>query len=272
MEGPMPHIKVNGVSIYYQEQGAGPETIVFAHGLFWSGQLYDNQVAELKNKYRCITFDFRGQGQSEVTRSGYDMDTLYQDAIALIEALNCAPCHFAGLSMGGFVGMRIAFRNPELLRSLILMETSADTEPDENLIKYRLLNFIARWLGLNILTGQIMPVMFGRKFLNDPARKVLKEQLRQKIAANDRKGITRAMKGVIERKGVFEEIKQIKTPALIIAGDQDIATVPAKSERIHSQIAGSKLVIIPGAGHTSTLEEPEAVNKCIIEFLNRQRK
>jgi len=267
----MPHIKVNGANIYYEEQGSGKETIFFSHGLLWSTKLYENQVAELKKHYRCITFDFRGQGQSEVTDSGYDMETLCEDAVALIKALNGAPCHFAGLSMGGFVGMRIAARYPELLKSLILLETSSDPEPKENLGKYRLLNFIARYLGLGILTGQVMPIMFGKKFLNDPLRKSLKQEMIARLAGNNRIGITRAIKGVIERNGVYEEIKKIKTPTLIIVGDQDVATVPAKSERIHGQISGSKLVVIPGAGHTATIEEPVAVNKTIIDFLSTQR-
>lgn len=268
----MPHLIVNGAKIYYEEQGRGTETIVFAHGLLWSTRLFDNQVNELKKEYRCISFDFRGQGQSEVTESGYDMDTLCEDAVALIKQLNCAPCHFVGLSMGGFVGMRLGFRYPELLKSLTLMETSSDPEPTENIGKYKLLNFIARLVGLGPLTSQAMPIMFGKKFLSDPARNDLKKEMKKRIASNNKLGITNATKGVITRAGVYNEIKNIKIPTLIIVGDQDRATIPAKSERIHSQIQNSQLVIIPGAGHTSTVEEPEAVNNVLIGFLRNQAK
>src|SRR5262245_2092320 len=99
----MPKVPVNGAKLYYEETGQGPETVVFAHGLLWSGRMYDAQVAALKDRYRCITFDFRGHGRSEVTRSGYDMDTLTEDAAALIATLGATPCHFVGLSLGGFV-------------------------------------------------------------------------------------------------------------------------------------------------------------------------
>ncbi len=92
----MPIIRVNGAALYYEERGTGPETIVFAHGLLWSCRMFDAQVALLKERYRCVAFDFRGQGQSEVTRSGYDMGTLYENAVALIKQLSCAPCHFLG--------------------------------------------------------------------------------------------------------------------------------------------------------------------------------
>jgi len=265
----MPRITINGADLFYETQGSGPETIVFAHGLLWSGRMFDHQVGALKERFRCITFDFRGQGKSSVTEEGYGMDTLTEDAAALIETLQCAPCHFLGLSMGGFVGMRLAIRHPDLLRSLILVETTADPEPAENKGRYRLLNFIARWFGLGLVADRVMPIMFGEKFLNDPERSLERREWRARLIANDRRGITRAVKGVVERDGIYDQIDQIAIPTLIIVGDQDTATVPEKSRRMQARIRGSKLVVIPGAGHTSTVEEPEAVNNALADFLRR---
>jgi pimeloyl-ACP methyl ester carboxylesterase len=265
----MPEIQVNGTTIYYEEEGSGPETIVFAHGLLWSGRLFDSQVEVFKDRYRCIRFDFRGQGRSEVAAAGYDMDTLYEDAAALIERLECAPCHFLGLSMGGFIGMRLAIRRPELLKSLMLLETTADPEPEENQGRYKMLNFVARWFGLGLVANKVMRIMFGKKFLTDPSRKELSAEWRRHMINNHRVGITRAVKGVISREGVYAQLDQIKAPTLIIVGDQDVATAPAKSERMHARIPGSKLVIISGAGHTSSVEEPEAVNAALEEFLRQ---
>jgi 3-oxoadipate enol-lactonase len=230
--------------------------------------MFDDQVKALQDRYRCIAFDFRGQGQSEVTQGGYDMDTLSVDAAALIEALGCAPCHFAGLSMGGFIAMRLGIRRPELVKSLILMETSADPEPEENVGEYRLLGFVARWLSIGLVANPVMKIMFGQKFLNDPARAALRDEWQRRLLANHRVGITRALGGIITRLGVYDQIDQIKVPTLIIVGDQDVATKPAKAERMHARIPGSKLVVIPGAGHTSSVEEPAAVNAAIEQFLS----
>ena len=171
----MPHIKVNRVSLYYEDTGGnGKEAIVFSHGLLWSGAMFAAQVAHLKNRYRVITYDHRGQGQSEVTTGGYDMDTLTYDAVALITALGIGPCNFAGLSMGGFVGMRLAARHPQLIKRLVLMETSAQAEPAENIPRYHLLCNIVKLLGTRPVTGATMKIMFGQKFLNDPTRKELR--------------------------------------------------------------------------------------------------
>jgi 3-oxoadipate enol-lactonase len=88
------------------------------------------------------------------------------------------------------------------------------------------------------------------------------------MSKNHRIGVTRATIGVITRRSIYDEIAKIHVPTLIIVGDQDVATVPAKAERIHERIQGSRLLTIPGSGHTSTVEEPAAVNAAINEFLN----
>lgn len=266
----MPHITVNGARLWYEEQGDGPVAVVFAHGLLWSGRMFDAQVAALSGRFRCITFDFRGQGRSEVAASGYDMDTLADDAAALIQALGCAPCHFVGLSMGGFIGMRLAARRPELIRSLVLMETSADAEPAENVPRYRALGAIVRALGrvgMRLVMPRVMRIMFGRTFLDDPAREADRRLWRARGMENDRLGVTRALRGVIEREPIYPELGKITAPTLVMVGDEDVATVPARAERIRDAIAGARLVVIPGAGHTSSVEQPEFVNAQLEAFL-----
>jgi len=265
----MADIEVNGARIHYEIRGAGPETIVFAHGLLWSGEMFAPQVDALCDRYRCVTFDFRGQGRSEVTRDGYDMDTLTGDALALIRALDLAPCHFAGLSMGGFVAMRLAIRHPEVLRSVILMATSADPEPAQNVPRYRLLNLVNRWIGPWAVARKVMPIMFGRTFLADAGRADERREMVKRISRNGRVGISRATRGVIDREGVYGELGTIRLPALIIVGDEDTATRPDKARRMNAAIPGSRLVEIPGAGHTATLEQPEAVTRAVAEFLQK---
>ncbi len=263
----MPRINVNGAGLYYEEQGRGPETIVFAHGLLWSGRMFDQQVRALQRDYRCVAFDFRGQGRSEVTADGYDMDQLTLDAAQLIEASGGAPCHFVGLSMGGFVGMRLAIRRPELLRSLTLMNTTADPEPPDKVKRYTRLAFVARWIGLSLVAGPVMAIMFGPQFLSDPDRTDLRKKWRAELLANHRIGITRAVRGVVARAGVHDQLDRIAIPTLVIVGEHDVATPPETGLRIHRGIQNSRLVTIAEAGHTSTVEQPEAVDAAMREFL-----
>jgi 3-oxoadipate enol-lactonase len=263
----MPTRLINGARIHYQESGSGPETIVFSHGLLMSGAMFSEQVKALDDRFRCITYDHRGQGRSEVTESGYDLDALTEDAAALIRELGAAPCHFAGLSMGGFIGMRLALRHPGLLKSLTLMDTSADPEPEQNKGPYRRLAFIGRWLGFRPVIRPLMKIMFGRTFLADPAQAALRREWKSHLLNLNRVGTSRAAHGVIDRAGVYDQLNQIRTPTLVLVGDEDVATVPAKAERLARAIRSSELVVIPGAGHSASIEQPEAVTQALSGFL-----
>ena len=263
----MPHKEINGTEIYFEDTGGSGPVLLFSHGLLWSSKMFAEQVDHFKSAYRVITYDHRGQGRSAVAESGYDMDTLTEDALALMDTLGIDRFHFAGLSMGGFVGLRVARRAPARLRSLILLETSAQAEPKENVPRYRMLNMMVRLLGVGAVRKPVMKIMFGQSFLQDPDRKALRSKWERELTSN-RRSITRAVKGVIERKAVPpDELEQITCPNLIIVGEEDVATVPEKSAYMQRHIPNAKLVRIPRAGHTSTVEEPAAIIEAMEAFL-----
>ncbi len=264
----MPIAQINGARLFYQDQGSGSETIVFSHGLLWSSAMWQFQLEAFKARYRCIAFDFRGQGQSEVTAAGYDMETLALDAAALIDKLGCAPVHFVGLSMGGFIGMRLAARRPELIRSLTLVDTAADGEPKPNLPKYQLLGQLARFLGVRLLVGKVMKIMFAQPFLDDPKRAALREEMKRRLIESEVTGMRRALAGVITRRPIEAELGKIRAPTLVLSGELDSAVVPARSRRTAEQIPGAKFVLIPRAGHTSSIEEPDELNRALKGFLD----
>ena len=264
----MPQAEINGVPIHYQLHGQAAETIVFAHGLLWSERIFDDQVAAFQERYRCITFDYRGHGQTAVTRSGYDIETLYGDTVGLLERLRAVPCHFVGLSMGGIVGLRIGVRRPELLSSLALIATSADAETNEKKRRYRLLTTAARLFGLGIVADRALPFLFGKTFLTDPARANLRQRWRQAFIANRRFGAARAVIGVMNRKPFYDEIDRITVPTLVAMGEEDASISKERAERIHARIGGSRIAFIPRAGHTPTVEEPAAVNTLLEQFFS----
>lgn len=266
----MPHIQVNGATLYFEDSAPEDQhkpVMVFAHGLLWSTRIYDEQVAYFKDDYRCIAFDFRGQGQSEISKDGYDLDTLTQDTVALLDALNIKTCHFVGLSMGGFVAQRIAIRYPERLLSQILIATSADPEDVNNVPKYLKLVNAIRWLGMKRVSKKVLPIMFGESFLSDKARKDECKSWLEQLKSNHKLGIIRASMGVIEREGTYEQLSAVTAPTLVVVGDEDAATPYPKAERLHFAIAGSKLSVLKGAGHTASVETPDKLNTAISQFL-----
>jgi 3-oxoadipate enol-lactonase len=262
----MPRLAVDGTELHYEAHGAG-EPVVFAHGLLWSGRMFDAQVAALADGFQCITYDLRNQGQSPSSPSPFDMETLTADAATLIEKLGAAPCHFVGLSMGGFIGMRLAARRPELLRSLTLIETAADAEPGLNVPKYRAMVFIARRFGLGPLVPSVMRIMFGRAFLRDGARATLRAQMAGELRALDIERLEPALQSVLRRRPIFDELPRIGVPTLVLHGDDDRAIVPARARRTAAAIPGATLTMVPRAGHTSTVEEPDVVTRELRAFL-----
>jgi pimeloyl-ACP methyl ester carboxylesterase len=261
-------IDVNGTSLYIEDTGPGSsgETIAFSHGLLWGTEMFAPQIAALRGRYRCIAWDHRGQGRSAADRRHcIDMELVWSDAVALLEKLGTGPVHFVGLSMGGFVALRMAARRPDLVRSLVLIETTAMAEPEENVPRYRMLAAASRVIPLKALAGRIAPVMLGKTILADPARKADVERF---IAImTRRRDIWRAVNGVIDRGGVEGELARIRAPTLVIVGDEDVATTPAKARAIVAGVAGARLVTIPRAGHSSSVEEPALVTAAIADFL-----
>ncbi len=262
----MPHIQVNGTNLYYQETGTGAEVILFSHGLLMSHHMFNDQINHFKNHFRCIAYDHRGQGQSDKVSTSYTMETVYEDAVALIRELGLGAVHFVGLSTGGFTGMRLAARHPELVKSLVLMETSADAEPTENLPRYNLLKLVAQWLSPKLIVNGAAQSLFGESFRKDPTKAETLAYWKKHIGSLNRRSVALAAESVFTRLPVYEEITKITAPTLIIVGEEDIATVPAKAERIHNQIAGSQLVRLPSGGHSISVEEPQAVNQTMQGF------
>lgn len=262
----MPNATANGIDLNYVESGHGPETVVFSHGLLLDHHMFEAQRHALEDRYRVIAYDHRGQGDSAPAAGGYDMDSLTEDAVDLIRGTASTPCHFIGLSMGGFVGMRLAARYPELVRSLTLLNTSAAPESLGQRVRFRAMQAVVALFGPGPLLSQVLPVMFGTSFRNDPARAAELERWVHHVRSLPRR-IVGPVGGVIGRAGIIDELKYIRCPTLVLTGDEDHTTPPAQAQRIASQIAGARLVQLAGCGHSSTIEAPEAVNRAIAEFL-----
>jgi 3-oxoadipate enol-lactonase len=179
--------------------------------------------------------------------------------------------HWVGLSMGGFVGMRLAARHPALLRSLVLLGSSADAEEPGRKGEYRTLAGVQRVVGIRPIAGRVAAHVFGRSFLADPAARPVVAEWRQRLVRADRAGIHRAVTAVADRAPVTAELRAITAPTLVVVGDEDTATPPARSERIAAGITGARLELLDHCGHTSTLERPGPVTALLTDYLAGSR-
>lgn len=248
------------------------ETILFGHGLLFDGTMFDDQVAALRGRFRCIRPDWRGQGASVGHHSAYDMDTLTDDTLGVIEHLATGPVHYVGLSMGGYVGMRLAPRHPELLRSLTLLNTMARNESARSAIDYTAMAWIQQLTGVRPLRHLLESKLFGRGFVDTARGKRIGDEWFARLATTQqstarRATLRRVVAGVVARDAVASQLPLITTPTLVIGAENDVATPPVEASRVAAAIPGATLHLLPGCGHSSVLEQPDTVSALLADHL-----
>lgn len=267
MDSIMNNVSVNGVRIAYLETGTGPETVVFSHSYLLDHRHFQPQIERLKDRFLCLAFDHRGHGESQEVVDPYGMEDLYSDTVAFLEAVAGGPCHFIGLSTGGYVGVRLAYRRPDLLRSLILMDTSADAEAAWPLFQYRFLLFLARFMGPRFVAKMAYPYLFGRSFRTDPDRAVESAEILDRMAMGNAPSMIAFGRAIFGRESVYREMGGVTVPTMVVVGEEDVSTPVPSARRLAEAIPDARLEIIPKAGHICTLEQPDLVNTALEEFL-----
>jgi pimeloyl-ACP methyl ester carboxylesterase len=263
--------RVNGVGLYYEESGSGGEAVVFAPGLAWGTHLFAAQVGTLAARYRCVCFEARGQGRSEVTRGGYELDNSAVDLAGLIEHLGLAPCHLVGHSLGASAAVRVAIQRPALVRSLALVNATTDEDPVWDRILFRCLSYAVELFGTGVVGNRLMKTMFGKSYLTDPARAGAREEARQLFLSNSRTGIARTVRGWLRSPAVMDELPRVSAPALVIAGEEDRAVKPDRSRQTADAIPRCRFLLVPRCGHSAPVEAPEAVTTALAELFEEVR-
>lgn len=263
----MPFAIVNGVNHFFQEHGAGGEIVWFTHGILFSSDMFEPQYEALKAKYRCIGMDWRGQGRSDTPLGGYDVDNLAHDALALMDRLGIDRVHWVGLSIGGVVGVRLAAEHPERVASLSLIGAAADHEPLDKLSRYEHLFELMEEQGMSVAAETVLPILFGPHFLSDPARAAVRADWLRRISANDGARMRRAAAPILRRRDIRYMLPYVRCPTLVCTGEHDNANGPDRARILAEGIEGARLELIARAGHSATLEEPQATSDVLRAFL-----
>jgi 3-oxoadipate enol-lactonase len=271
---------VNGTGLRVEEVGTGVETVVFSPALFTNRALFQAPIAALSSEYRCLAYDHRGQGDSgfgvrQPSRHLLGAEGLFEDAVALLDHLQIDACHWVGASIGGMVGMRLAARHPERVRSLVLIGPSLRPQPRPALLQLDVMGLllrVSRPLGpagvpvRSRITEQVMSNMFGRTFMTDPARADDRERWRQRFAEQlVPEGLTMLREVFRYPETPPELLARIQAPTLILVGEEE----HGGAEEAHATkrgIPGARLTTVPGAGHMVLVEQPQA-GAAIAEFI-----
>lgn len=257
-------ISANGVTVNYEIGGldSGP-WVVFSHSLGCSKAMWQPQFDALAKSYRVLRYDIRGHGASSTPPAPYSLDMMAQDVKALCDALNIEKCHFVGLSMGGMIGQTVALNHPELLLSLTLADTSSHYGPDL-MPFWEARSQTALMQGMTPLVAPSLERWFTAPFR--AAHPVLMQEAMQWVLDTPSQGYA-ACCMAIAVIDTTARLKEIKVPAQVIVGKDDLATPPAMSELIHARIAGSKLLVLESAAHISSVEQARKFTDALQGFL-----
>ena len=257
----MPKIELNNINFYYEIYGEG-EPLLLLHGLGSSSRDWEFQADFFSRKFRVITVDLRGHGKSEKPPGPFSIPLFAEDTSRLLQELNSSPAHILGISLGGMVAFQMAISFPEVVKSLIIVNSTPELVPktlkDRFGIWQRLL--IVRFMGM-----RKMGVVLGNRFLPDPEQAELREVFIDHWAENHKPSYLETMKAVVGWS-ILEQLNEIKAPTLVLGAEGDY--FPTEDKKAYTKrIPNAKLEIINDTRHALPAENPEVFNQTVLEFL-----
>lgn len=252
---------IDNISIYYDILGKG-RPILFAHGFPLSGEMWKPVAEKLADRYRCIIPDLRGHGRSGVTPEA-SIPRHADDLAALLESIGeVRPVVLVGLSMGGMIAFDFFRRHRDRLRALVLCDTRVNAEPPEGVAKREAVAQAALKDGSKTAADAMIKSLFAP---SAPAQ--LKARWHAIMSKTDPVGVAAAARALAGRPDSVPTLPLIDCPTLIIYGREDTLTAPSIGEEIQRGVAGSKLELIPNAGHMAPVEQPDLVAASLRRFL-----
>jgi pimeloyl-ACP methyl ester carboxylesterase len=252
--------------LYSTEGGDGPP-VVFAHGTLMDRTMFAPQVAEFGDEYRCVAYDLRARTDQWDTE--YDLYDLADDAVALMDAKGVESCVFVGMSMGGFTALRLAEKYPERVEGLVLVDSDALTHDESDREQYGQMVEATRENGRpsENLAAIVEHILFGAT-TNETDQDLVKRWSRR-WRTYPGEAVYNEVQSWLDRPDFTEECADIDVPVLAIHGEEDTSIDVEHAVKTVEALPDARLVTIPEAGHSSNLENPEAANAAIGEFLDQ---
>jgi pimeloyl-ACP methyl ester carboxylesterase len=253
--------RASGIEIAYRRVGTGPP-LVLVHGAAEDGRVWQPQLAALAGEFTVVAWDEPGAGRSADLPAGFGLADFANCLAALVERLALGPAHVAGLSWGGTVVQELYRRRPDLVATLIFVDTYAGWKgslPEEE-VRARVAG--ARRM-LAAPAEEFDPTLPGLFAAEPPAEFV---PLLEAVAADVRPETLRTQLLLMAVADQRDLLPRIALPTLLVWGELDARSPLSVARQFEQAIPGARLVVIPGAGHVSNLDRPEQFNTAVREF------
>ena len=249
---------MTAVEVSYTEDGpADAPVVVLSNSLGATRGMWDPQVPALAERFRVVTYDTRGHGDSPSPAGPYTLDDLVDDVVALLDEVGAERAHVVGLSLGGMTAMRLAAHEPDRIGRLAVLCSSAKTEPQGFLDRAA----ASRADG----TTSFAPAVVTR-WLTPPyaaAHPELVARLEGMVAASDDEGYA-ACAEVVAAIDLREDLGRITAPTLVVSGAEDQALPPEHQQLIADAVPGARLLTLSPAAHLANIEQAQQVTDALI--------
>jgi len=241
----------------------GPENappLVLSNSLGTNLHMWDSQIPELTKHFRVIRYDTRGHGQSGAPEGPYSIEALGRDALAIMDALEFDQVNWMGLSMGGMIGQWLLTHAPERIGRAVLANTGSHM-PQTDIWNQRIRTALDK--GMEELTPGVIERWFTAEFRErdpDTVQKIVR--MLHTTPAQGYAACCSAIRDMDQR----EAIRSVTHPVLVVIGAHDPATPPEMGKLIADHIRGARTVTLDAA-HLSNIEQAEAFNQAVIDFL-----
>jgi pimeloyl-ACP methyl ester carboxylesterase len=257
----MPKQKIDDINLYYESIGQG-ECLLFIHGLGSSSRDWELQVPFFTERYRVITVDVRGHGQSDKPAGPYNVAQFAGDIAILLQELGESSAHVIGVSMGGIIAFQLAVDYPDLVKSMVIVNSAPALIP--RTLQERFAVF-QRFLILRFMnTRKMGEVLAARLFIKEEQEEIRREFV-ARWAENDKSAYTAALRALVGWS-VLDRIGEIDVPVLVVAADEDYTPV-ADKEAYVGMLPNARLLVIEDSRHATPVEHPELFNEIVLEFL-----
>ncbi|MCK4841361.1 MAG: alpha/beta hydrolase [Methylococcales bacterium] len=252
---------INDIELYYEIHGAG-QPLLFIHGLGTSSKDWEYQLNFFISHYQVITVDLRGHGQTTKAQGTYSIKLFADDIAKLLKKLNITNIHIVGLSLGGMISFQLARDNPELVKSMVIVNSWSHF-PINNL-KTRL-KFYARLLMIQFMSMKKVGEAIASSLFPEKKQRKLRELFVERFKKNDKSSYTKSLKSIVIWD-FTKELYKIKCPSLIVTADHDYSSIQSKKDYI-KLMPNAQLQIIENSHHGVTIEKPEEFNQILSKFL-----
>lgn len=262
----MADITVNGTRIAYTDTGGSSIPILLLHAFPLNSKMWEPQIEALGDRFRFIAPDLKGFGESDAPedRSQYTMESYADEMKALLDELGLERVMLCGLSMGAYIALAFARRYPQRVAALVLADSRAEADTEEGRAKRSKQQAQVEAEGTAGLIDGLTKALLGEP--TQQKKQDVVERVKQ-LMDNPAAGFIGALEAMKGRPDSTDALARLHVPSLVIVGENDAVTPPEASRKLHEHLGGSRLVVIPEAGHLSNLEAPEAFNGALAEFL-----